>query len=387
MVMTFGCTGPAGLPRFFTFILLGLALVGCGEPDDVTIAVAGTQGFLDAARLAVEDELQAGDLPHLDTVLVQEVSNRSDPAVRAAQELVETDGLIAVVGHANSVASLATSQVYNANEVVQIAPTSTTPLYSEAGPFSFRMVPPDPVQGEALARLVTDSLASARGGGPARLVVLYVGDDYGRGLRPAFADALPEAMPDGSPGPRLVLELPHTEDEVDEVDWNHQVTAVSEANPDAVVWLGRVPALDQLLPKLREELGEVPIYGGDALGPAAQNGDLHSDWDGVHFLDFVDMTATPELVDLGERLRDEEEGDDGVAWRGAGGPEALAYDAVRLLLASVRDGATTGPAMRDYLNELGRDRPPFEGIAGPVEFDEHGDMMREYVGERVVRAP
>jgi len=40
-----------------------------------------------------------------------------------------------------------------------------------------------------------------------------------------------------------------------------------------------------------------------------------------------------------------------------------------------------GEELRDVLRSLGRDRPRFEGVTGPVEFDENGDIDRPYVVE------
>jgi branched-chain amino acid transport system substrate-binding protein len=56
-----------------------------------------------------------------------------------------------VVGHVTSGSSLAVSQLYNDAQVVQLSPTATSVLYSQAGPFSYRMVPPDDAQGRFLA--------------------------------------------------------------------------------------------------------------------------------------------------------------------------------------------------------------------------------------------
>ena len=349
---------------------LALATWGCGdvgshtEPSP-TIAGAAPGTFLEAMRFAVHEAGDGGSLEGLDTVFVSEASNRSGPALAVAQELVDTPGIAAVVGHANSAASLATSQVYNRSRVVQIAPTSSAPLYSEAGPFSFRLVPPDDGQGRFLAQVVSDSLQAG-----ARLAVFYVNDDYGRGLRAGFLEALDI---DGYP---VVVDLPHTEDDLEPVDTQHLLEALDAAEVQALIWLGRVPQLNNLIPGLRSSLGDLPVIGGDALSRARLVTDRHPGWAPVMFADFLDMEATSELRAFSRRFQDQR----GFA---PGPPEALSYDGVGLLLAAIREGARTGDDIRAYLESLGRDRPPYQGVTGPVEFDPNGDVRRDYALTRV----
>jgi ABC-type branched-subunit amino acid transport system substrate-binding protein len=49
--------------------------------------------------------------------------------------------------------------------------------------------------------------------------------------------------------------------------------------------------------------------------------------------------------------------------------DAMEYDAFMLLRQAVLDVGTNRRAIRDWLNSLGRSRPPFPGVTGPVSFD------------------
>lgn len=344
--------------------LLLLSLLTACEPardEPVVLAVAAGSTFLEGARLALEDGLAAGPIPGLDTILIPEPTNRSDVALMHAEDLVGISGLSAVIGHGSSTSSLAASQVYNDHETVQIAPTSTTPVYSRAGPFSFRMVPSDVWQGRFLADAVAEAFPDG-----ARLAVFYVNDDYGRGLRTEFRARL------DTDRHRVVVDIPHLQDDVGPVDVSSGVAAAVEARPDVVVWLSRGPILQAFLPALRRELGGVPIYGGDAVGnetPGAGESEL---WQGIVYSDFVDPNATPALREFDERIRER-------TGRPATTSEILTYDAMALLLAALRDGRRTGPEIRDWLDGLGRERPPFQGITGAISFDENGDVARSYV--------
>lgn len=327
----------------------------------MVLTVAAGSNFLEGARLALADGLAAGPIPGLDTILIEEPTTRSEVALMNAEELVTVPGLGAVIGHASSTASLAASQIYNDHEIVQIAPTSTTPVYSQAGPFSFRMVPSDVWQGRFLADAVAEAFPDG-----ARLAVFFVNDDYGRGLRAEFRARLDtERYP-------VVVDMPHLQDDVGPVDVSNGIAAAVEATPDVVVWLSRGPVLEMFLPGLRRELGGVPIYGGDGIGivtPAAEELEL---WKGVIYADFVDPEATPALREFGERFRER-------TGRSATTSEILTYDAMALLLAALRDGKRTGPEIRDWLDALGRERPPFQGVSGALSFDDNGDVERSYV--------
>jgi hypothetical protein len=52
---------------------------------------------------------------------------------------------------------------------------------------------------------------------------------------------------------------------------------------------------------------------------------------------------------------------------------------VRVLLEAIRSGATTGEAVRAYLASLGRTRPAYTGLTGPLEFTVEGNPVRSYV--------
>ena len=349
---------PAGLVPFLALILAS----GCDSDPVPILGAAAGEDFLDGIRLALaDDEEEFGPLPPLDTLLVLQGSARAASALEKAQDLVEAPGLLAVIGHASSPASLASSQIYNRAGVVQIAPTSTAPLYSQAGAFSFRMVPSDHHQGRFLAHALPRFLPE--GGSVA---VLYVNDDYGRGLRESFLQALDRDLYEP------LLDLPHTEGEIGGLDVAHHMGALESARPDMVAWLGRVPGLAALLPGLRERVGPVPVLGGDGVARADLLTERGPEWAGVHYADFVDVDGTPEIRELRERFRARFGAD-------AGSSELFSYDAARMVVAAVREGVRTPEELRDYLLSLGRERPPFSGVTGPIQFDEVGDPETSYV--------
>lgn len=278
----------------------------------------------------------------------------AEVAIRQAAALVAEPGLIAVVGHSNSAASLAASQVYNEAGVVQIAPTSTAPLYDEAGPYSFRMVPSDSAQGRRIAAAATELRPDAR-----RVSVIYVNDDYGRGLfraaRPSLRNVTWEGIYADVADSVAVLEL---------------TGSIIASEPDVLVWLGRPRRLRQVLPGLRAALPNVTVLCSDACDEPTVYGADREDYRGLFFMRFVDPGAPP-AASFAQRYRE-------LTGDAATGEAMLTYDATLLVKAAVQAGATTGEDLRQYLNSLGRERPPFRGITGSIQFDAAGSVTRSY---------
>lgn len=327
-------------------------------PPGAAVGVAvGTDGVT-AARLAAADVDAAGGI-HGDSLRLHFASTETDAAaqraIRVADSLADDPAVVAVVGHSNSAASLAASQIYNARRLPHVAPTTTAPLFSEAGPYSFRLVPDDRQQAAFLAAEV--ARAGAR-----RVALVYVNDDYGRALQIAV-----RAQLDRRSTP-VVYESPYLEPG-DSVQLAAVARAAARARPDLLVWLGRPPQLARVLAGLQPLLPGLPVLGSDAV----DLGDVYARparFPHVRFVRFVDPAGPdPALQAFRARF---------VASVGHEPPaEALlTYDAVLLLAAALRDGARTREAVRAWLAGVGTVRPAFQGIAGPIAFDGAGDASR-----------
>ncbi len=353
-------------------ILLGsglMALVmGCNRPSGpVAVGAALSTPFIDAVRMAIEDAGSPAGMPEVDTVLKYEWSNRAAPALELVDSFRMVPGLVGVVGHSNSSSSLATAPLYNRDRVVQIAPTSTAADFSGSGEYSFRLVPPDSAQGGFLARVV-DSIWPQG----ARLAVMYVNDDYGRGLRNALLARL-----DTTRYP-IVHEQRHSDDELvapppdREERVRSAVTVMLAGKPDVLLWLGRPSTFEMYLGRIRQAAADLPIIAGDAFATWFQYDRGKGYWQGIRYADFLDLNHSEASRDFVSRYQDR-------YGRRVGSSEMLSYDAMRLLLAAIQDGARSGEEVRRWLMSLGRERPPYQAVSGPISFDEHGDIARPYV--------
>jgi branched-chain amino acid transport system substrate-binding protein len=339
-----------------TFALV-LVTAGCG--GDVAIGVSTSSSFMAAAELAIEDALAANPGLRVDTMLIPERTNEAGPALAAAERFVTRGGVVAVIGHSNSSASLATAGVYNQHGIVQLTPTSSATVFSEAGRYSFRLVPPDHLQTGFLVDHLRASLPAG-----ARVALFHVSDDYGRGLRDGVRPALQAA------GLEVVFDLPYGEQDRGPEGLEHARDAVAAAGPHAILWLGRASTLDGYLPVLRAAAPGAEIIGSDGVGSGRTLTD-DGRWSGVRYVDFLDVRSDLTDPDFLHRF-------EARLGRPPTSADVLTYDAVRLVLAGIGDGARSGAALRRYLESLGASRPAYAGLAGPIAFDTLGDISRGY---------
>lgn len=349
-------------------LLISGGLPACGRDEPVAVGAALSESFVHATRLAVAEANEGGRLPQVDTLMLIETSNRAALALGLADSLLAHPGMVGIVGHSNSAASMAAAPVYNGAQVVQIAPTSTAVGYTQSGPFSFRMVPPDAEQGGFLAHVI-DSLFPDG----ANVAVMYVNDDYGRGLREALLSRIDTARF------RLVFQQPHNDEEYinPPADRAQRVRAtlhtMLDTRPAVLLWLGRATTFRLYLDVLRELDSDLAIIGSDALASWQGQNDPAGVWEGVRYSDFLDLDASEELRDFRRHYLDR-------FGMEAGAPEVLSYDAMNLLLGALKDGARTGDEVRQWLNSLGSpNREPYYGVSGRITFDANGDIARSYV--------
>src|SRR5437762_788379 len=170
-----------------------LSLTACSRGSSRGTIVLGLSGpfsqprgvsMRHAAELAVKEmNARGGGRGHRRALRIMDDSGRPEVAIRIAQQLVDDPAVLAVVGHLNSSASLAAGRVYGEarRPVVMISPSASSPDLSGINHYVFRVCPSDLNHGAQLARFARQTLGARRVG------VIYIDDDYGRGLRLSFA--------------------------------------------------------------------------------------------------------------------------------------------------------------------------------------------------------
>lgn len=183
----------------------------------------------DSASLLVKTVNGCGGVLNQPVQLISE-DDQTNPSAGAAamSKLAEVDRVAGVIGAAGSAVSSAAIDIAVRNQVVQISPSSTSPVFTERAKkgdfkgFWFRTAPPDTFQGQALAKL-------ARSKGYKSISVLAINNDYGKGLVQSFIPAFEAA------GGKVVNKANPTFYPPQSATFDSEVSAAFRGNPNAVV--------------------------------------------------------------------------------------------------------------------------------------------------------
>jgi branched-chain amino acid transport system substrate-binding protein len=334
---------------------------GGGPLSDSTVAPS-----LSTARLAVEEINQSGGIDGRPLrIVVLEDGGEADSAVRVAAMLVDS-GVVAVIGHIYSSTTLAAAPVYtdSRNPVLQISPSATSPTISQAGDYTFRVCPSDLQYGGALARFTRNSLGLTRG------VVLYVNNDYGRGIRRTFSEEFVRL------GGTVAQVDPFLEEAPEVGPYLERV--VEDGNIQFIVVAANIEEGARVLQQIRDRNIRVPILGGDGFDGMEDKGPIA---EGIYtstvYLPTLNTEANRKFLQ---------------AYRARyplGSPvdysAAATYDIVYLLRDALLRAGSDRRALRDAVADIGRGNPAFEGVTGTIAFDQNGDVPQLNIQIGVVR--
>ncbi len=319
-----------------------------------------------AAEMAVDEINGQGGINGRKIELVER-DDYADPdsAVAAAAEM-EQAGVVAVVGHVFSGPTLAAAPVYNKarHPVVELSPSSSSPEVTNAGPYTFRICPSDMAHGVALARFARSNLKYARG------AVLYLNDEYGRGIRQTFVTEFSRL------GGVITESDPYLGSTPDVGPYIDRLAQRGDAQFMLVA--GNRPEAAEVLRLARAKGLKIPVMGGDGLEGLESSGALaDGSYISAAYMAVIESPRNRKFVEAFARR-----------YPTAGAPNqpaAATYDAFYLLADVIRKAGTDRAKIRDRLAVVGNGAPAFEGVTGTIAFDLNGDVPRQQVVIGVVR--
>jgi branched-chain amino acid transport system substrate-binding protein len=346
--------------------LLATACAGAGAPaagGDLKVAVLAplsgpvpTFGVMtrDGALLAIEEwNAKGGVLGKKIVPVVEDSQCTPDPAVNAANKVIDQDKVKYIVGEVCSKASIPVSEIANSKGVLQISPTSTNPDVTvgkdgKTKDYIFRACFIDPFQGQVGAKFALETLKAKTA-----FIMLDQANDYVKGL----AEFFEKSFTDG--GGQIVGKESYT---AQDTDFSAILAKVAEAKPD-VVYLPDYYNIVNLVTKQAKEKGiTAPFMGGDGwdssdLDKAAAAGGFYTN----HYSPEDPRPEVQTFVkNFGAKYKDDQ-GQPKV-------PDALAtlaYDATNLLLQSIKEAGTDDPAkVKDAMAKIS-----FNGVSGKITFD------------------
>jgi len=345
----------------------------------VIVGVALTQDCYYGVQIALREINATGGIDGIPMEVVlgegdQSGPDNSEKEFECAQQFAANNNLIAVIGHADSVATINGASVYNQAKIPHIVTISTSPAITNIGDWTYRLCLSDEEQGPALAE------HAVKKWGKRKIAVIYANDDYGRGISQAFIRRALELGAQIGPGIlirrvltaedkeflRLRLERLKREEKPD-------LIALFQ-NPDDSLWI---------INTIRQLGMQVDILGGDTLSMLHVTSEYTPVMEGVRFSRF--FYANTEDVRSDTFMQD--------YWELAGVYSgntiaALAYDAIYLVRDAALHGGLSRSGVKSYLDRLIREKIPFEGVSGSCLIGPDHDAKRPlYIVESHTHMP
>jgi branched-chain amino acid transport system substrate-binding protein len=339
-----------------------------GEPIKVALLAPLTgavptfgQSTKEGVELAVKEWNDKGGILGSQIQLIVEDSQcEADPAVNAANKVIDQDKVKFIIGEVCSKASIPVSEIANAKGVIQISPTSTNSTLTvdstgKAKQYIFRACFIDPFQGLVMAKFATSK------GYKTAFVMYDQGNDYTVGLANAFEENFTQL------GGQVLGKETYTSTDT---DFSAILTKAKDSGAE-VLYLPDYYNIVNLVGAQAKQLGLTSVMmGGDGwdssdLDTAAADGGFYSN----HY-DPAD--TRPIVQDWLKKY--------GAAYTDANGqpkvPDALAtlaYDAANILFTAIQNAGTADDTTKIAETLYGG---TYDVVSGTVTFDEFHNPIK-----------
>jgi branched-chain amino acid transport system substrate-binding protein len=348
-------------------MLAAVLVAGCGDKTQqdghaqvVLIGQAspltGPQAHLgkdneNGARLAM-DEINAAGLTLGGKKVVLEMKSEDDAAdpktaTTVAQKLAD-EGVVGVIGHLNSGATIPASKIYFDNGIPEISPSATAVAYTASGfNTAFRIMTNDAQQGSVLGNYAVTKL------GAKRIAIIDDRTAYGQGLADEVEKAVKAAGGD-------VVAREYTSDR--STDFMAILTSIKGKKPDLIFFGGMDPQAAPMIRQIKQLGIKAKFLGGDGVETPKFLELAGADAEGV-------LASNPGLplaaMPGGSEFKAKFEAKYGEIQNYA----PYAYDAMNVLVDAMKRANSSDPAK--YLAEL--PKTDYQGVTGRIRFDSKGD--------------
>jgi branched-chain amino acid transport system substrate-binding protein len=222
--------------RLFGTTLVSLALVaaagpGCSKstneiPVGAYLSLSGSDSTFgtdtkDGIELAREEVNAAGGIKGRKVkVLYEDDKSTSQEASNKVRQLIDRDGVVAVLGEVSSNRSIAGGLIANTKKVPMVTPSSTAVEVTKDREYVFRTCFTDAQQGDVAARFVFETLKKKNVG-----VFFVAQDSYSAGLAKSFKESFQKL------GGTIVAEKGY---QAKETQFSTLLSAMKASNPEVI---------------------------------------------------------------------------------------------------------------------------------------------------------
>ena len=323
--------------------------VAIAGPITGSSAAFGAQ-LKNGAEQAVEDINAAGGiLGQKITLVIGDDASRPEQGVSIANKFVG-DGVKFVIGHFNSGVSIPASEVYNENGILQIAPASTNPVFTERKMWNvFRTCGRDDQQGAVAAAYIVEKLNGRK------VAVIHDKTTYGKGL----ADETRKAM-----NARGVTESLYEGVNPGEKDFSALVSKLRQLDVGVVMWGGLHTEGGLILRQMRDQGVKALLMGGDGLASAEFAAIAGPGAEGTLMTNGPDPTKRPGVAAIVKKFMDKKIK-----------PETYTlytYASVEILKQAAEAAKSLDPKKVAEVMSSGK---VFNTVLGPIAYDSKGDRL------------
>ena len=347
---------------------VGSASGGCGKKsDDVAVGAylplsgAGSTFGSDARdgiELALLQANAAGGVKGKKIrVLYEDDKSTPAEATNKVRQLIDRDGVLAVLGEIASSRSMAGGLVANTKRVPMVTPSSTGAEVTKGREWVFRTCFTDAQQGDVAARYLHDTLKKTKVG------LLYVAqDDYSAGLAQSFKDSFTKL------GGLIVVEKSYP---AKETTFTRFLEVFKAASPEAIF----VPTYSNDMVQIARQAKGAGIpgslfFGGDAWDTDDLVRGAGAELEGAHFTSHYAPDVPWEGARAFQKSFKERLGHD---------PSTVAaqgYDAARLLFDAMGRATELTPEAIKVALAATKD---FAGATGTLTIDKNNDATKPTV--------
>lgn len=352
------------LSILFASMMLLVACGGGGTKGELKVAILAplsgpvpTFGEMtrDGALLAIEEWNAKGGVLGMTIVpIVEDSQCTPDPAVNAANKVINQDQVKYIIGEVCSKASIPISEIANAAKVIQMSPTSTNPNVTvdqngATKKYIYRACFIDPFQGKVAAKFAYENLGARNA-----FVMIDQANDYVKGLAENFMTSFTEL------GGKIAGQASYT---ANDTDFSAILAQINDAKPDIVYLPDYYNIVNLVMSQAKDKGMTVPFMGGDGWDSSDLN--LVAAAGGYFTNHYSPDSQVPQALAFRAAFEAKYgKTPDALA--------ALAYDATNLLLAAIeKAGADDTDKVVAALNSI-----KFDAVSGTISFDDQHNPIK-----------